>query len=194
MFDTLHELEKLVFHYIGLAFKFEAVLRKIAALTYAIGFGELIKQAEKEINQTGHAVTTAINAFNTACKEVVNQLVAKFAAEGAKSEYFTPDYFDIHIKVNPADQVAIHPKTMLSIFDEFQYLFLDLFSTHSRIQTTLIDIKEFWVGQSVDKMRQAFESRVVPKFEEELVTLYAIYNRRMKWIKEAIKFEASLGV
>src|SRR5438270_13937292 len=77
-------------------------LQEAAHLTYAIDFGTLIKKAETEINQVGNAVVAAINAVNIACKDVVNQMVDKFASEGAKSSYNAPPFQTIHLKINTA--------------------------------------------------------------------------------------------
>src|SRR4051794_19331084 len=120
MFQTLQEMEKATQDVIKLIQEITQVLEAASILTFAIGFGELIKAAEAAINQVGNAVVGANNAFNTACKEVVNQLVDKFASEGAKSDYAAPNFVEITIKINVADRAQIHPPQIRAQFDDQQ--------------------------------------------------------------------------
>jgi hypothetical protein len=63
----------------------------------------------------------------------------------------------------------------------------------TNLEYTYEDTQKFWVGNSADKMRQAFKTRVVPKFEETRKVLTQINNKCIHWIKEALQFEASLA-
>jgi hypothetical protein len=65
------------------------------------------------------------NAFNTACKDVVNQMLEKFASEGAKSTYDVPPFRRVHIKINLADRAALYLVAMQERFEK-----LDLKSVH----------------------------------------------------------------
>src|SRR5437763_3822647 len=109
MFQALSEMEKATQDLMKLIQEISQVLEAASILTFAIGFGELIKAAEAAINQVGNAVVAANNAFNSACKDVVNQLVDKFASEGAKSDYGAPPFAEITIKINVADRAQTHP-------------------------------------------------------------------------------------
>src|SRR6478672_10368065 len=71
-------------------------LQFLAQVTFATGFNTLIKKAETEINQVGTAVVTANNILFNTCKVQVNQLVNKFAPEGAKSDYSAPPFTLVH--------------------------------------------------------------------------------------------------
>ncbi len=112
MFQTLQDMEKATQDILKLIQDVSAVLEAVSILTFAIGFGELIKAAEAAINQVGNAVVAANNAFNSACRAVVNQLVEKFASEGAKSDYGSPPFVEISIKINVADHAQIYPPAM----------------------------------------------------------------------------------
>ena len=57
----------------------------------------------------------ANNAFNSACKDVVNQLVDKFASEGAKSDYGSPPFVEITVKINVADRAQIFPPAIRAL-------------------------------------------------------------------------------
>lgn len=51
MFDTLNELETATNHIVKSLDDLAQQLQEVATLTYAQGFGELIKKAERDINQ-----------------------------------------------------------------------------------------------------------------------------------------------
>src|SRR5947209_3274860 len=118
MFHTLLELENQTNLTIISLYSIALVLQDAADLTYAIEFGELIKQAEKDINHLGHGVMAAVNAINIACSEVVNKLVDKFASHGAKTNYNPTNYVDIEIKTNLADRVAIYVMLVGSLLED----------------------------------------------------------------------------
>ena len=52
----------------------------------------------------------------------------------------------------------------------------------------------FWVGESAEKTRSSFESRIVPRFEDMLDVLNKIVQLGFGWIEDAVKFESSLSV
>ena len=193
MFHTLQEMEKETKDILKSIHALAHVLQSVSGLTYAIGFGDLIKQAEKDFNHFGSAMVAATNAVNIACSEVVNQLVAKFASQGAKSSYDAPLYEEVDITTHIADLVAIYPPVMKKHFDDlFQkiYHFGNLFA---HMEQTFGKTKNFWIGASADKIRSNFMTRIDPKFGELLQVLYQIHNHGMEWIDEAVKFEASLS-
>ncbi|MBN9389367.1 MAG: hypothetical protein J0I20_16880, partial [Chloroflexi bacterium] len=64
MFQTLQDMERATQDVLKLIQEITHVLETVSVLTFAIGFGELIKAAEAAINQVGNAVVAANNAFN----------------------------------------------------------------------------------------------------------------------------------
>ena len=194
MFQTLQEMEKATQDIIKLIQEISQVLEAASILTFAIGFGELIKAAEAAINQVGNAVVAANNAFNSACKDVVNQLVDKFASEGAKSDYSSPNFVEITIKINVADRAQIYPPQIRAQFDDNQQKNQQLGNKTNDMRDIYRQTSNFWVGESADKTRSSFESRIVPRFEDLLDVLQKIVSLGFDWIEDAVKFEASLGV
>lgn len=193
MFNSLQELEKHTKDVISKLHDIGESFQQVAHVTYAIGFGELIKKAEADINQAGGGVVAANNAVNTACKDVVNELVNKFASQGAKSDYNSPPFEHIHIKVNPADRAAIYPQTMRTHFDDLFFTkFGALAVASTSLYTDMLDTKHFWLGTSADRMRHKFKTKVWPEFTGLEDVLKQIYNHGVNWIEETIKFEASL--
>jgi hypothetical protein len=163
-------------------------------MTYAIGFGELMKKAETSINQVGSAVVASNNAFNTACKDVVNQMVDKFAAEGAKSDYSAPQFGGVKISVNLAHRAAIYPAQMQKLFEELQTRLKDYSRTNADMLYEYAETKKFWVGSAADRTRHNFYKKVVPHFMEFDNVMVSIHLKCQEWLDEARKFEASLGV
>ena len=194
MFQTLSEMEKATQDLMKLIHEISSVLEAVSILTFAVGFGELIKAAEAAINQVGNAVVAANNAFNNACKDVVNQLVDKFASEGAKSDYGAPPFVEISIKINVADRAQIYPPAMRALFDDHQQKNQQLGQKTNDMRDIYRQTANFWVGESADKTRSSFESRIVPRFEDLLDVLKKIVELGFSWIEDAVKFEASLGV
>lgn len=193
MFQTLQELENETKNILKAMDAMASVLQSVTGLTYAIGFSELIIKAEKDINNFGSMLVAAINAVNVNCSTVVNQLVTKFAPQGAKSSYNAPAFKQIYLTTHVADRVAIHPPTMKNLFgDLFQkiYHFQALFG---QVEKTFTKTKDFWVGTAADKVRNTFMTKLDPQFSDLLEVLYKIHNNGMDWIEETIKFEASLN-
>jgi hypothetical protein len=193
MFNTLQELERHTKGFIREIHEISECLQQVSHLTYAIGFGVLIKQAEADINQVGNAVVAANNTVNTACKDVVNELVKKFATQGAKSDYSSPPFEHIHLKVNPADRAAIYPQTMVSIFMDFYgNKILEYEAAAGLVILNVYETQNFWIGISADKMRNTFLTKVTPEFENLSIVLKKICKHGMEWIDETMNFEASL--
>jgi hypothetical protein len=195
MFNALSYLEMRTRQFVRHLHTLSGVLEEISILTYAIGFGELIKKAEREINQNGSAVVAANNALNTACTHVVNQLVAKFASLGVKSDYSEPPFHEVHIKINVADRAAIYPPAMKALFDDlYNVKIRDLNYIFDSILQTYRRTAKFWVGTSASKTRRAIQDKLAPEYEQLETVLMQIVNKGYDWIEEAQKFEASLGV
>lgn len=193
MFKSLQELEKetkdLVtsVHFIGQA------LFQVSTITYAIGFGELMKQAEKNINQFGSVVVAATNAVNVACSEVVYELVQKFAPQGAKERYEVTPYEAIDITTLVPDRVAIYPPLMKQHLEDLFNKIFNFGTLFSKMEKTFGDTRNFWVGQSADRVRSNFMTKVDPKFSELVKVLYEIHSHCVEWVDETIKYEASLS-
>lgn len=194
MFFTLHELQQQTSYMNILIHDLASILQKVSSLTYAIGFGELMKKAELELNRGGSGMVAATNAINTACKEVINLMVAKFASEGAKSDYTAPKFTDVHIKINTADRVAIYPSEMLNIFWDLRWKMKEIKRSYNYIVDIYQLSEKFWVGASADRIRKNFDTKVTPHFEAFFEAVFDIYDKGIAWIEEANKFDASLGV
>jgi len=194
MFQTLQDMEKATQDILKLIQDVSAVLEAVSVLTFAFGFGQLIKLAEQAINQVGNAVVAANNAFNSACRDVVNQLVDKFASEGAKSDYGSPPFVEISIKINVADRAQIYPPAMRALFDDHQQKNQQIGNKTNDMRDIYRSTSNFWIGSSADKTRSSFESKIVPEFENLKSTLDQIVSKGLEWIEDAVKFEASLGV
>jgi hypothetical protein len=194
MFQTLQDMEKATQDILKLIQEVTAILEAVSILTFAIGFGELIKAAEQALNQVGNAVVAAHNAFNSACRDVVNQLVQKFSPEGAKSDYSSPAFIEITIKINIANRAQIEPSQMRTHFDSHQQKNTQFANKTNDMRDIYRNTSNFWVGHSADKTRSSFESRIVPLFEEMHSTLNKIVEQGVNWIEDAVKFEAALGV
>jgi hypothetical protein len=194
MFQTLQDMEKATQDLLKLIQEVAEILEAVSVLTFAIGFGELIKMAEQAINQVGNAVVAANNAFNSACRDVVNQLVQKFAPEGAKSDYSSPPFVEITIKINVADRAQIEPSQMRSSFDQNQQKNTQVANKSNDMRDIYRQTSSFWIGESADKTRSSFESKIVPEFENLKSVLDNIVSKGIEWIEDAVKFEASLGV
>jgi len=194
MFQTLSEMEKATQDLMKLIQTVSAVLEAASILTFAVGFGALIKAAEAAINQVGNAVVAANNAFNTACKEVVNQLVDKFASEGAKSDYGAPPFVEITIKINVADRAQIYPPAIRALMDDNKQKNGQISNKTNDMRDIYRQTANFWVGESAEKTRSSFESRIVPRFEDMLDVLNKIVQLGFGWIEDAVKFESSLSV
>ena len=194
MFQTLQDMEKATQDLLKLIQDITSVLEAVSVLTFAVGFGELIKAAEAAINQVGNAVVAANNAFNSACRDVVNQLVDKFASEGAKSDYGSPPFVEISIKINVADRAQIYPPAMRALFDDHQQKNQQIGNKTNDMRDIYRSTSNFWIGSSADKTRSSFESKIVPQFEDLLSVLQQIVSLGLDWVEDAVKFEASLGV
>ena len=194
MFQTLQDMEKATQDLLKLIQDITSVLEAVSILTFAIGFGELIQAAEAAINQVGNAVVAANNAFNSACRDVVNQLVDKFASEGAKSDYGSPPFVEISIKINLADRAQIYPPAMRALFDDHQQKNTQMGNKTNDMRDIYRQTSNFWIGSSADKTRSSFESKIVPQFEDMLDVLKKIVELGLSWVEDAIKFESSLGV
>ena len=194
MFQTLQDMEKATQDLLKLIQDITSVLEAVSILTFAIGFGELIQAAEAAINQVGNAVVAANNAFNSACRDVVNQLVDKFASEGAKSDYGSPPFVEISIKINVADRAQIYPPAMRALFDDHQQKNTQISNKTNDMRDIYRQTSNFWIGSSADKTRSSFESKIVPQFEDMLDVLKKIVELGLSWVEDAVKFESSLGV
>lgn len=194
MFKTLHDLQVQTAHTIVTMYGVESVLQKASDLTYAIGFGELIKQAERDINHFGHAVVAANNAVNSACSAVVNQLVEKFAPEGAKSSYEAPPYKEIHLKTNPPTRVAIYVTGVLQLMEEERWRSTRFWDSAEKLSELYENTNKFWIGTSAENTRAAFKNKVEPQLIELKQVLHEIYLKGQAWIQEVVAYEASLGV
>jgi uncharacterized protein YukE len=194
MFQTLQDMEKATQDILKLIQDVSAVLEAVSVLTFAFGFGQLIKLAEQAINQVGNAVVAANNAFNSACRDVVNQLVDKFASEGAKSDYGSPAFIEITVKINVADRAQIYPPAMRALFDDHQQKNQQIGNKTNDMRDIYRSTSNFWIGSSADKTRSSFESKIVPQFEDLLSVLQQIVSLGLDWVEDAVKFEASLGV
>jgi hypothetical protein len=93
-----------------------------------------------------------------------------------------------------ADRAQIHPSVMRVLFDDNQQKNSQMSNKTNDMRDIYRQTSNFWVGESADKTRQSFESRIVPKFEELLDVLNKIVQLGFDWIEDAVKFEASLGV
>lgn len=194
MFQTLHDLQIQTAHTIVTLYGVESVLQKASNLTYAIGFADLIKQAEKDINHFGHAVVAANNAVNAACSGVVNQLVEKFAPEGAKSSYEAPPYKEIHLKTNPPTRVAVYVGGVLELMEEERKRAATFWQAAQSLTQLYENTRKFWIGTSADNTRRAFKNKVEPQVIELKDVLHQIYLKGEAWIQDAVAYEASLGV
>jgi hypothetical protein len=194
MFQTLQDMEKATQDVLKLIQDVSQVLEAVSVLTFAIGFGELIQAAEAAINQVGNAVVAANNAFNSACREVINQLVEKFAPEGAKADYGSPPFVEISIKINVADRAQIFPSVMRGLFDDHQQKNSQISNKTSDMRDIYRNTSNFWIGSSAEKTRSSFESKIVPQFEDLLDVLKKIVDLGFSWVEDAVKFESSLGV
>lgn len=195
MFQTLQTLENHTRDFIVALYKFGDGLQNVAQLTYAIGFGELIKKAETDLNQLGFGAVAATNAVFTACKDVVNELVNQFASQGAKSDYSSPAIKDMHIKVNPAHRAAIYPQSMRDHFDQLQTVRLRAFErTFNYLASDISSTSEFWVGTSADRFRDNYGKKLYPQYHQLRQEAKKIIEHGFHWIDESVKFEASLGV
>jgi uncharacterized protein YukE len=194
MFQTLQDMEKATQDILKLIQEVTEILEAVSVLTFAFGFGQLIKLAEQAINQVGNAVVAANNAFNSACRDVVNQLVEKFAPEGAKADYGSPAFIEITIKIQVADRAQILPSVMRSHFDQNQQKNTQVQHKTSDMRDIYRNTSNFWIGSSADKTRSSFESKIVPQFEDLLHVLQQIVSLGLDWVEDAVKFEASLGV
>jgi hypothetical protein len=194
MFDTLDKLEKETRGIVVSMYMLGYRLEQVSTLTYAQGFGELIKKAEKDINHLGNALIAANNSFNTACAEVINHLVEKFAPQGAKSTYNVPPFREVHIKVNTADRAAIYPTDMKALFDQYKEKIKVFSLYYINIQDAYIETKKFWIGSSAERTRHTFHTKINPLYEDLFRALLRIENHGLEWIDEAVKFEANLNV
>jgi hypothetical protein len=194
MFNTLSEMEKATQDILKLIQTVQQILEAASALTFAVGFGELIKAAEAAINQVGSAVVAANNAFNSACKDVVNQLVEKFSPEGAKSDYGSPPFVEITIKINTPDRAQIYPPQIQANMDQNKQTNTQLANKSNDMREIYRQTQNFWVGESADKTRNSFETKMVPQFEDLKSALDQIVQKGIEWVEDAVKFEASLGV
>lgn len=194
MFTTLDELEKQTRGIVVSLYMLGYRLEQVSTLTFAQGFGELIKKAEKDINQLGNALIAANNAFNTNCAEVINHLVEKFAPEGAKSTYNIPPFRTVHIKVNTADRAAIYPADMRSLFELYAKKITTLTHYYINIYEAYTKTENYWVGSSADRTRHNFKTKINPLYEDLLKALLRIKAHGLEWIDEAVKFEANLNV
>src|SRR6476620_7397127 len=145
MFQTLSEMEKATQDLLKLIQDVSAVLEAVSILTFAFGLGELIKAAEAAINQVGNAVVAANNAFNSACKDVVNQLVDKFASEGAKSDYGSPPFVEISIRINVADRAQIFPPAIRALMDEHKQKNTQMSNKTNDMRDIYRQTQNFWV-------------------------------------------------
>lgn len=194
MFSTLEELEKQTRGMVVTLYMLGYRLEQVSTLTYAQGFGELIKKAEKDINHLGSALIAANNAFNTNCAEVINHLVNKFAPEGAKSTYNIPPFRPVHIKVNTTERAAIYPADMKALFEKYEKKITTLTSYYINIQEAYFKTTNFWVGSSADRTRHNFKTKINPLYEDLFKTLLRIKVHGLEWIDEAVHFEANLNV
>lgn len=194
MFNSLQELQHLTTHMIVVMYGLESTLQSLATMTYAVGFGDLMKKAETSINQIGTAVVATNNAFNNACKDVVNQLVDKFAAEGAKSDYSAPKFGGVKLHVNLAHRAAIYPAQMEKLFEELQSRMNGFGETSASMMQEYSQTKSFWVGTAADRTRDGFFKKVVPHFSEFDKVMFSIHLKCKEWLDEASRFEAALGV
>jgi hypothetical protein len=194
MFQSLQELESdtdsIIIAIEGMA----VALWEVSSLTYAFGFGALMKKAETDLNQAAQAVVAANNAVNSTCSMIVNMLVDKFAPEGAKSSYNVKPIDEIHFPVRKADRAEIHPKEMEKLFEDVASKLI-FFDQHViRLQTTYELTRRFWSGTSAELTRHKFKSKVSPLFDKLHADVLAIYNHGLEWIGKSVKFEVSLGV
>ena len=195
MFQTLSEMEKATQDLLKLIQDVSAVLEAASILTFAVGFGALIKAAEAAINQVGNAVVAANNAFNSACKDVVNQLVKKFAPQGAKSDYTAPAFAPVHFKVNHEDKVKIELKTISdALNDLMQTKIKEVADAFYLVEAWIRTTEIFWQGTSADRFRHAFQSKVIPEYNKLLEVLNLIIRNCGEWLDLTIKIEAALGV
>ncbi len=121
-------------------------------------------------------------------------MVDKFASEGAKSDYGSPAFIEITIKINVADRAQIHPPQVRAHFDDQQQKNGQLSNKTNDMRDIYRQTSNFWVGESAEKTRGSFESKVVPQFEDMLGVLGKIVQLGFGWVEDAVKFEASLGV
>lgn len=194
MFNTLNQLETQTQGMVLSMYMLGYRLEQVSTLTYAQGFGELIKRAERDINHLGNALVAANNAFNTTCAEVVNHLVEKFAPDGAKSSYNVPAFRTVHIKINTADRAAIYPEDMKTLFDLFEKKIHTTINYYLGIMDAYNHTEKFWVGSSAERTRHNFKTKINPLYEDLIKALFRIKAHGLEWIDEAVKFEASLNV
>jgi hypothetical protein len=194
MFNHLSEMETSTKDVLAKLGDITQVLQGISTQTFAIGMVDLIKQAESQINEAGNATVSANNAFNSACKDVVNQLVEKFAPEGAKSDYGSPPFAEVSISTNTPDRAQIYPQQLNSAADDNQQKNGELMKLFDQMRELYQNTKNFWIGESADKTRNSFESKVVPQYEDLVKTLNQIVETIKQFTEDAVKFEASLGV
>lgn len=193
MFHSLQELEEQTRDIIISVYFIGHNLIEVSAATYASGWGDLMKQAEKDINEFGSGVMAASNAVFTACSHVVNQLADKFAPQGAKASYEAKQFRSINITTYKPDKVAVYPPLMKQHLEELFRQIFDLGNLFAKMEQTFANTKKFWVGESADRSRNSFMTKVDPKFTELAQVLYQIQKNGVEWVEETIKFEASLS-
>jgi hypothetical protein len=195
MFKGLAQVEVNTKDFIAKIHNLAEVLQYLAHVTYATGFNKLIKRAETEINQVGAAVVTANNSLNTTCKDVANQLVKKFAPQGAKSDYSAPAFAPVHFKVNHEDKVKIEFKTISdALNDLMQTKIKEVADAFYLVEAWIRTTEIFWQGTSADRFRHAFQSKVIPEYNKLLEVLNLIIRNCGEWLDLTIKIEAALGV
>jgi hypothetical protein len=193
MFQSLQELEDETRDIITSLYFIGHTLIDVSAVTYASGWGDLMKQAEKNINEFGNGLVAASNAVFTACSEVVNQLAEKFAPQGARGSYAAKQYRGINITTHTPDKVAIYPPLMKKHLEDLFKQIFDLGLLFAKMEETFMKTKKFWVGESADRSRSNFMTKLDPKFTEMSQVLYQIQRNGIEWVEETIKYEASLS-
>lgn len=193
MYQTLDELQNETKSLLNKLKEVGELLQIVARMTYAIGFNDLMKDAETQINGAGHAFVAANNVVDGACREVVKKLVQKFASEAGVRDSYAIEFFqEISIQTNFPERVQINPHYMSNIFDSYGQKIIELSAVGYDMQSLYARTHYFWQGTAADRTREAFETSVMPVFEKLMDTLYKIYGKGRDWVDEAIKMEASL--
>lgn len=195
MFSVLNDLEEDTKNLVKKLTEIGDILQVAAKMTYAIGFGNLMDEAQDGINNVGYAAISAHNTVATNCSEVVNKLVQKFAAEaGARGNYTVAPFKEIKIQTNFPDRVHINPHYLKGMFDNFGQKHLEFSVIVDDIERLFATSDSFWQGTAADSTRQKFKRVVMPFFEDLKRVFDQIYAKGEAWVDDAIKTDASLGV
>lgn len=193
MFNVLNDLQDDTKDLVKKLGEIGDLLQVAAKMTFAIGFGDLMDEAQDSINNVGTAAISAQNAVASGCSKVVNKLVDKFATEAkARSDYTVTPFQEITIKTNNPDRVEINPQYLSGIFESLGQRYIEFANIVFEMERLFLNSDAFWRGTSADQTRQKFKTRVMPMFEDLTRVYNQINEKAQAWIEEAILIEKAL--